>query len=266
MSKFVVAVFPDEAKAYEGTRALRELHGEGSVSVYGTVVVARGADGKLAIKERRDQGPVGLGIGALLGGLVGMLGGPAGVIAGAAGGGLVGGWRDYLEAGVSDEFLEVVGRELTPGKVAIVAEVSEEWTAPLDTRMEALGARVVREWRSDVAAELFERRAKAQRAEFDQRKAELSKKASEVGSRMSASIDDAQVRLQRAAESARKTLDDSKQEMGAKLQALEEQASKAAADVKGRIQQRISEIRREFGEREKKLRRAWNLARVALQE
>jgi hypothetical protein len=54
--------------------------------------------------------------------------------------------------------------------------------------------------------------------------------------------------------------------MGAKLQALEEQASEAAADVKGRIQQRISEIRREFGEREKKLRRAWNLTREALQE
>ena len=32
-SKLVVITFPDEKKAYEGVRALRELHGEGIISL-----------------------------------------------------------------------------------------------------------------------------------------------------------------------------------------------------------------------------------------
>ena len=47
MSKMLVVAFDDESKAYEGTKALRELHWEGSVSVYAGAVVARDADGDL---------------------------------------------------------------------------------------------------------------------------------------------------------------------------------------------------------------------------
>ena len=138
MNKFVVLVLPDEAKAYDAVKALRELHQEGSVTVYGTAVVQRDANGSLTIKQR-DEAPVGLGVGALAGGLIGLLGGPAGAAVGMAAGSVAGGWRDLLHAEVSDEFLEKVQRDLAPDGFGVIAEVSEEWTAPIDARTSGAG-------------------------------------------------------------------------------------------------------------------------------
>jgi hypothetical protein len=51
MSKFIVVIVPDEAKAYEGSKALRELHAEGSLTLYGMAIVAKTADGKLVTEQ-----------------------------------------------------------------------------------------------------------------------------------------------------------------------------------------------------------------------
>ena len=85
MNKFVVAIFPDEATAYAGTRALKELDAEGSLNFYGMTVVAKDGSGKLSVKEAADQGPLGTAAGALAGGLIGLLGGPVGAAIGPRG-------------------------------------------------------------------------------------------------------------------------------------------------------------------------------------
>jgi uncharacterized membrane protein len=277
MNKYAVVVFPDEAKAYEGVRALQQLHEEGSVTVYGTIVVQRQADGAMAVKQRTDEGPVGLGVGMLAGGLLGLLGGPAGAAIGVAAGGLAGTWGDYLHAEVSDEFLEDIQRVLTPGRFAVVAELSEEWLAPIDTRMKALGGTVVRERRQDFVDDLIEKRTNAMKAELAQRKSELKsdiarRKAEHAGesadwmeTALDADIVQTQSKLQRAAEKARTRLQHTKEEIDAKLKALETQAAKANPEVKGRVQQRISELRADFGTREQKLTKAFELAQEALQ-
>ena len=77
MTKYIVVVFPNEAKAYDGTRALKALHDEGSLTVYGMSVVTRDAKGALSVKQSETAGPVALGVGTLVGGLVGLLGMPA---------------------------------------------------------------------------------------------------------------------------------------------------------------------------------------------
>lgn len=265
MNKFIVAGFRDETKAYEGVRALKELHAEGSVTVYGTAVVQRDAKGSLAIKQWSDRGPVGLGVGALVGGLIGMFGGPVGAVIGMAGGGLVGTWRDLLHAEVSDEFLEALEKELAPGRFAVVAEVSEEWTTPIDVRMEALGGIVVRTWREDFVEDLIEKRVAARKAEVAKwREALAGGRVSPMQSKLAQQIDEARKNLQSVAEKARERLDHTKEEMGAKLQALEAQAVKAKPEIKNRVQQRITEIRKDFGEREKKLTRACELMKEAL--
>jgi hypothetical protein len=46
---------------------------------------------------------------------------------------------DLAHLGVGEDFLYEVEKSLLPGKAAVVAEVWEEWTLPVDTRMEALG-------------------------------------------------------------------------------------------------------------------------------
>ena len=57
MSKFVVTTFGSEANAYEGTRALKELHAEGNLTLYGMAVITKDAGGKLSVKEGSDALP-----------------------------------------------------------------------------------------------------------------------------------------------------------------------------------------------------------------
>ena len=45
--------------------------------------------------------------------------------------------------------MDEVSQNLTPGKVAVVADADEEWVTPLDTRMEALGGIVFRRARGE---------------------------------------------------------------------------------------------------------------------
>ena len=91
MTKYIVVTFPNESKAYEGRRALTDLHAEGSITVYGSAVIAKEMDGRISIKETVDSGPLGMSVGALVGGLVGVLGGPVGVAVGLGTGSILGG-------------------------------------------------------------------------------------------------------------------------------------------------------------------------------
>jgi uncharacterized membrane protein len=168
MSKFVVIVFPGEPQAYQGTRALKELHAEGSLTLYGMAVVSKDPQGKLSIKEAADAGPLGIAVGALVGGLLGVIGGPVSVLAGAAGGTLIGSVADLYSYGVGADFISKVSNELGSGKTAIVAEIAENWTTPLDTRMEASGGIVLRTWRADFEDEQSAKEAAARKADWEQ--------------------------------------------------------------------------------------------------
>lgn len=265
MSNFVVVVVPDEAKAYEAMRAMKELHAEGTVTLFGAAVVERKSGGKLEIKQEVDRGPVGLGLGSLVGGLIGLFGGPVGAAAGVAAGGLLGSWRDYMRAGVGEDFGETIARELPPGSFAVIAEMSEDWIVPTDTRMEALGGRVLREPRADFIDDTIERRTDAFKSELDRRKAEhASAKAEKMGAKLQKRIEETQQDLQNTASKARQRLDEKKQEMNAKLDALREQAKKAKPEVRNQIEKRIDEIRADLQQREEKLNHAWEIAQEAL--
>jgi uncharacterized membrane protein len=265
MSKFIVTTFPDEKKAYHGLSTLEELHAEGNITLYSTLVVQRQADGTLITKQRTPEVAIGASLGSLLGALVGAFGGPAGALVGMAAGGAAGGLPGLVQYQVSEEFIEDIGKDLQPGMFAVLAEASEGWTAPVDTRMEALGGKVRREDRDDVVEELLERRVEASRAAFDQKKvAHQSRKAERMEVKLEEEIGEAREKLQRTAEKARKRLDQTKEEMSAKLWTLEQQASKATPETKRQIDSRIAEIRSEFAEREKKLAHAWDIAQEAL--
>ena len=89
MSKFVGTTFSNEAKAYEGTLALKKLHAEGELTLYGLAVIIKDASGKLSVKEGPDDLP-GTAVGSLVGALLGVLGGPAGVLVGMTAGMMLG--------------------------------------------------------------------------------------------------------------------------------------------------------------------------------
>ena len=51
MNKVIVVVFDGEQRAYEGSRAVRDLHREGSLSVYADAVVVKDANGKVSVRR-----------------------------------------------------------------------------------------------------------------------------------------------------------------------------------------------------------------------
>src|SRR5215813_9539805 len=104
MDRMLVVVFDNESQAYQGKQALQELDTEGSISLYGYSVVAKGADGKATIKEKDDVGPLGTLIGTSLGSLIGLIGGPAGLVMGAASGALGGASADLDNSRIGADF------------------------------------------------------------------------------------------------------------------------------------------------------------------
>ncbi len=150
MDTILVIVFNNEGKAYEGSRALQDLHQEGSINLYAKAVLVRGADGTVTVKQRDDMGPVGAAVGLLTGILVGLFGGPVGIAAGAGGGTLSGLVYDLTKVGVGHDFLDEIGQSLVGGQAAVVAEVQEDWTLPVDRCMEPLGGVVLRRTRRNV--------------------------------------------------------------------------------------------------------------------
>jgi uncharacterized membrane protein len=252
MSKFVVTTFNSEANAYEGTRALRELHAAGDLTLYGLVVITKDSGGKLLVKEGPD-GLAGTAIGSLVGALVGVLGGPAGVIVGMTAGMLLGSISDILNIGLGMGFLDKLSRELAPGKAAVIAEVDEEWVTPLNTRMEAVGGTVVREWRSDFAEAEIAKETAARKAELAQLKAEMAQSTAEAKAKLDEVSNQAQTKLQKL-----------EKDTNAKISALNDQIAKANAENKARIKERLIELRADHDRRVAKLKQAGALIKEAL--
>ena len=172
MDRMLVTVFSEESKAYQGAEALRQLDAEGSIALYAYAVVSKNANGSATIKQGDDGGPLGTLAGTSVGSLIGVLFGPAGLAIGAASG-LIGGMTaDLANAGVGDDFIEDVSQRLLPSTVAVVAEIQEDWTTPVDTRMEMLGGQVFRRALSDVKHHVHEENVAAMKADVAQMKAE----------------------------------------------------------------------------------------------
>ena len=156
MNRMLVVIFSTQTEAYAGVRALRQLEAEGSLVLYGLGVVARDASGAVSVLERSGPDAVGVGVGMAVGALVGMLAGPVGMAVGAVAGTLAGAARDSWVSGLGLDLVDETQTRLQPGKVAIVAEVDEDWIVPVDTQMEAAGGVVFRHARSDVEASVAE--------------------------------------------------------------------------------------------------------------
>jgi uncharacterized membrane protein len=264
MSKFAVIVFPNEVKAFEGTRALKELDAEGNLTLYGMAVIAKDAEGRVKIRESADAGPLGTAVGALVGSLVGVLAGPAGVIVGGAGGTLAGSFFDLFNYGVGYDFISKVSREIGNGKTAIVAEIAESWMTPLNTRMEALGGTVLRTWRADFEDEQIAYEIDALNADFEQLEAEYAQAAGEAKAKIEARLTRTKADIKQAQVRLEKRLDAMENQTNAKIAALEKQLAAARADQKEKVKQRIAALRADYDRRSGKLKQALALTKEAL--
>jgi uncharacterized membrane protein len=263
MSKFVITTFNSEASAYEGTRALKELHAEGELTLYGLAVISKDSAGKLSVREAPDE-LAGTAVGTLVGALVGVLGGPAGVLVGMTAGMMLGSISDLLNIGVGTDFVDKVSGQLAPGKAAVIAEVDEDWVTPLNTRMEAIGGSVAREWRSDFEEAELEKESAARKAEFAQLTAEMAQSRADAKAKLQARINEVKAKLDDLSGQAKAKLAKLDKDTNAKISALNDQIAKANAETKARIKERLVELRADRDRRATKLREAGALIKEAL--
>jgi uncharacterized membrane protein len=228
MNRMLVVVFDNEGKAYEAKKGLWALDAEGSVSVYASAVVAKNPDGTSTVKQE-DPGLLGTLGGTSLGSLIGLLGGPAGVAIGAATGLAVGASADLDNARIGDDFLDDVQKALGPGKVALVAEVDEDWTAPVDTRMEKLGGTVHRRSLSEVRDTSNDEDTAAIKADIAQMKAEHAQAQAERKAKLQERLNQLDAKLQGRLQKAKERRQAVEQATQAKVAALEAKAAAAKA-------------------------------------
>jgi uncharacterized membrane protein len=231
VDRMLVVVFDNETKAYEGKKALLQLDGEGSISLYAYAVLAKRADGTATVKQGDDTGPIGTLLGTSFGSLIGLLGGPVGLAIGAAAGLAVGGAADLNDARIGEDFIDHVTKTLLPSRVAVVAEVDEDWTTPVDTRMEAIGGSVFRRTLSDVNQTIHEENVAAMKADLAQMKAEHAKTHADRKAKLQEKINQLDSKIQaqlQKAEDRRETLE---REAKAKVQVLKAKAAAAKANA-----------------------------------
>ncbi len=264
MEKVIVVVFDDEAKAYQGSNQLRQLHQMSELTVYAVAVIAKNMEGKVEVLKTADEGPVGTLIGTALGGMVGLLGGPVGVAVGMSSGVLAGALRDISIMDVDLEFLNDVATELTPGKVAVVASVDEGWTTPLDSAMKPLGGIVFRKPGGEVVDEQIARQIQKTQAEFKALQEEFNAATTEQKAQLQAKIDATNQKLQAQMDAANQWMFDTKERFDAKIKTLQEQVTKSNTKKKAELEERINEIQSDVAQRQEKLKKSLELAGAAL--
>ena len=264
MNKVVVVVFDKESQAYEGSRALRALDNEASITLYADAVIAKDANGKVSVRRAPDEEAAGTLSGFLIGSLAGLLGGPVGLAVGAGTGTLIGAAFDLTQAGIGEDFLTEVSEYLLPGKAAVVAEIDEEWQTPLDSRMEALGGQIFRRNRIDLEDERFEKQIAAYESELEALDAEWARASAERKAKLQARIRQTQEKLDAGRRGLKTRIDALKREGDAKLESLQQQIATANDANRARLKKRHDEVRADYQQRVAKVEQAWALTRSAL--
>ena len=224
MDRMLVVVFDNEVQAYDGRNALLAIDNEGNISVYAYAVLAKQADGTTTVKQGDDSGPIGTLLGTSFGSLIGLLGGPVGVAVGASAGVLAGGAVDLNNARIGDDFIDDVTKVLTPNKVALIAEIEEDWTTPVDTRMEAIGGTVFRRALSDVKQTIHDENVAAMKADMAQMKAEQAKAHSDRKAKLQEKINQLDSKIQAQLQRAKENRESAERQAQAKVQVLKAKA------------------------------------------
>jgi uncharacterized membrane protein len=155
----VIAAFDTRNQAYEAAHDIDRMS-----DVKSGAIIEKDPLGNVSTLDSKNLptawGPGGAAGGALVGALVGLLAGPggaaigtaagaaaagSGAAVGAASGGLAGGTVDLANWGLKADYLDTAATYLLPGKTAVVAEVEEGSTTPIDQAVARHGGIIYRE-------------------------------------------------------------------------------------------------------------------------
>lgn len=264
MNKTLVAIFDTEDAAFNGLTALKELHRNGDITLYDSAVIAKGSIGEAHIVKAPDDAPTGTFLGMFMGALVGALGGPVGLAVGTAAGTLVGATTDVFRDTVDYTFVDEVREAMSPGKVAIVADIEETWVTPVDLTITERGGIVFRRLRHEVVEDQLAR----EHAEFEEELKELKKD-------LATAKDEAKANIQARIASIERSLNETRAqasarakkltaEWAAKRETMEKQLKDANIRERARIKDQMDKAKHEFETRTGKLRQAQQLIAEAV--
>src|SRR5262249_23296389 len=154
----------------------------------------------------------------------------------------VGGLADYTRHRIASDFVEDVKAALRPGSSAMVAEIDEEATHNVDTRMEALGGFVFRRALGDVADDEYDHELAALRADIAQTKAEHASSRAERKNRLQTRLDSLNEKLHPLLDRAKARRDEIQRHAAAKVDLLKAQSRDAAEDIKARRADRLDAV------------------------
>jgi uncharacterized membrane protein len=161
METMLVVVFDSELKAQAASTALEALGEADTIGVNAGAIVTKGPSGAITVSRSHRPAPEGTLGATALGTIIGILAGGVGLAIGAATGLVMGATADVWDMKVERDFLADVERALEPGKSAVVAQIYEESTGPVNERMAALGGVVFRRALTDVADEEYQKQVAA---------------------------------------------------------------------------------------------------------
>jgi uncharacterized membrane protein len=124
----LIAAFQTADAADQALKAMKEAKKRGEFYYEAAAIIKKDADGDVHYHETGDMSTAkGAGIGALIGGVIGILGGPVGIALGAGAGAAIGGVAAHGDAGFRDSSLEQIGTALKPGSSAVMVITSEKF-------------------------------------------------------------------------------------------------------------------------------------------
>jgi len=264
MNKVIFVGFNTEQQAYEGDRALHEMHRDGTLSLYNNAVVVKEDNGKVVVRQMPDLEAVGTFGGMITGGLIGLLGGPVGAAVGLGTGTMLGAAFDLTKEGIDSDFVEDAGTRLAPGKAALIAEIDEDWQAPLDARMETLGGKILRQTPTQIEDAYLERSVEAAENDLASLEAEKltqvmtaqTEKARKQAEKLQAKIAEAKQKVQDKEAALAAKMQAVKDEGAKKIATFEAQKATATAESKALLERRVADVRREYQRRTERLQSA----------
>lgn len=264
MNKTLVAIFDTEGEAFNGLKALKEIHRNGDITLYDSAVLTKSMSGEAKVVQGPDEPPTGTFLGMFLGALVGAIGGPVGVAVGASAGTLVGVTSDVFRDSVDYGFVQQVSEALTPGKVAVVADIEETWVTPVNLTIAEHGGIVFRRLRHEVVEDQLAREHAEFEAELKELKKDLATAAGDSKAKFQARIASLEKALAETRSQAAARAQKLAAEWAAKREAMENQLKEASMRERARIKDQMDKAKQEFETRAAKLRQAQELVKEAI--
>jgi len=135
VEKVIKFLVNNQSDAFSVIEKLRELDDKGEISLAENYVLEKDNEGKVVLKNEKGMTFEYTAVGALSGGLVGVLAGPVGFVLGTAYGALLGTTSDLISHGSRENVLDYFGSKMPNGKSMVISHIYEERTTPIDSTL-----------------------------------------------------------------------------------------------------------------------------------